>query len=153
MDGGKAMNSQTKSGRALVVAGLGSRRACEAHEIVALVGEAIDRARNHAGIGRCRVTALAAPAFKKDERALLDAATDLGLPLLWIEEAAMHAAEPRCETRSDRALEATGFASVAEAAALAAAGPGSRLILPRINSAAATCALAERGLASEERTR
>ena len=118
-----------------------------------LVGEAIKAAGDRAGIGRCRVTALAAPAFKKDERALLEAATDLGLPLLWIEDAAMRAAEPRCETRSDRALEATGFASVAEAAALAAAGPGSRLVLPRINSGAATCALAQRGLTSEGRAR
>lgn len=142
------MSNRAKDSRALVVAGLGCRRGCAAGEIVALVGTAIDRARDHAGIGRCRVTALAAPAFKKDTPALLDAATDLGLPLLWIEEAAMHAAEPRCETRSDKAREATGFASVAEAAALAAAGPGSRLMLPRINSGAATCALAERETAA-----
>jgi cobalt-precorrin 5A hydrolase len=36
----------------------------------------------------------------------------------------------------------TGLASVAEAAALAAAGPDSRLLLPRISGARATCALA-----------
>jgi cobalt-precorrin 5A hydrolase len=57
----------------------------------------------------------------------------------------MKAAEPRCPTRSDKALETTGFSSVAEAAALAAAGAGGILVLPRISSAKATCALAERG--------
>ncbi len=147
------MNEQAKSSRALVVAGVGCRRDCDAREIVALVGEAIKAAGDRAGIGRCRVTALAAPAFKKKEPALLHAAADLGLPLLWIEDKAMRAAEPRCETHSEKAREATGFASVAEAAALAAAGPDGRLVLPRINSGAATCALAERGLTSEGRTR
>jgi cobalt-precorrin 5A hydrolase len=37
---------------------------------------------------------------------------------------------------------AVGVGSVAEAAALAAAGPAGRLALPRIAGAAATCALA-----------
>ena len=36
-----------------------------------------------------------------------------------------------CRTRSERTLERFGIASVAEAAALAAAGPGSNLIVPR----------------------
>lgn len=36
-----------------------------------------------------------------------------------------------CETRSERTLSRFGIASVAEAAALAAAGPGSSLIVPR----------------------
>jgi cobalt-precorrin 5A hydrolase len=36
-----------------------------------------------------------------------------------------------CATQSKRSLELFGIASIAEAAALAAAGPGSRLIVPR----------------------
>lgn len=36
-----------------------------------------------------------------------------------------------CLTRSERTLERFGVASVAEAAALAAAGPGSHLVVPR----------------------
>jgi cobalt-precorrin 5A hydrolase len=36
-----------------------------------------------------------------------------------------------CVTRSERTLDLFGIASVAEAAALAAAGPGSHLVVPR----------------------
>lgn len=36
-----------------------------------------------------------------------------------------------CSTRSERAMALLGVASVAEAAALVCAGPGSRLIMPR----------------------
>jgi cobalamin biosynthesis protein CbiG len=46
-------------------------------------------------------------------------------------------------TGSAIAQRATGTGSVAEGSALAAAGAGSQLILPRIACARATCALAE----------
>lgn len=130
----------------MIVAGIGCRSGCGADEIVALIGEAVKAA----GIANCRFTALAAPAFKRDETGPREAAERLGLPLLLIEDDAMRDAEPRCVTRSDTAREATGFSSVAEAAALAAAGAGGRLVAPRIASASATCALAERGPPSFE---
>jgi cobalt-precorrin 5A hydrolase len=57
-------------------------------------------------------------------------------------EAALKAAEPRALTRSERVVALTGLGSVAEAAALAGAGPVSRLVQPRIASANATCAIA-----------
>ena len=69
-----------------------------------------------------------------------EAATLLGLPLLLVDDAALHDAQPRCPTRSTAALHATGLASVAEAAALAASG--GPLLLPRITAGGATCALA-----------
>ncbi|MCE8009624.1 cobalamin biosynthesis protein [Aestuariivita sp.] len=49
-------------------------------------------------------------------------------------------------TKSDRSIAAHGVGSVAEACALAAAGPGAKLLGPRVISAdrTATCALAER---------
>jgi len=124
----------------MIVAGIGCRKGCGADEIVTLIRAAVERA----GIANCRFTALAAPAFKADEAGPREAAERLGLPLLRIGEQALKAAEPRCPTHSEAALEATGFASVAEAAALAAAGADARLVLPRIASGAATCALAER---------
>lgn len=125
----------------MIVAGIGCRAGCDGDEIVALIGEAVAKA----GIASCRFTALAVPVFKANEPGPRQAAERLGLPLLPVEETAMRDAEPRCPTRSHRALDATGFSSVAEAAALAAAGVGGRLILARISSARATCALAERG--------
>ncbi len=115
----------------MIVAGIGCRRDCPAAHIVAAVREAERRAG-------CAANALAAPAFKRAEAGLAEAARLLGVPLLWVSDADLARAQPDCVTRSATALRATGFASVAEAAALA----GSRtLLLPRIVHGAATCAL------------
>ncbi len=48
----------------------------------------------------------------------------------------------RCITNSERSLAATGVPSVAEAAALAAAGPEGMLLTPRVSFATVTVALA-----------
>lgn len=73
--------------------------------------------------------------------AFYDAAA-LGVPLVLVPRAELEAAGARVQTRSERVLEMTGVPSVAEAAALAAAGPQARLIVPRIAARTATCALA-----------
>lgn len=119
-----------------VIAGLGFRRGVLAEEIAALVREACRRSGRAASI-------LAAPAFKRDDNGLAQAAESLGLRLVSIEADALAAAQAGCPTSSERTQRAVGFGSVAEAAALAAAGPGARLLLPRIASARVTCALAE----------
>ena len=97
-------------GETMIVAGIGCRTGCGADEIVALIGDAVKQA----GIANCKFTALAAPRFKEGEAGPREAAERMHLPLLLIDDAAMKAAEPRCPTRSDKALEATGFSSVAE---------------------------------------
>ncbi len=117
----------------MIVAGIGCRRACPADEIVDLV--------QRAGRLAAPPDALAAPDFKRDEPGLLEAARRLGLDLVFVATDAMAAVQPGCVTCSAKALRATGLASVAEAAALA---HGGRLLLPRIASARATCALATR---------
>lgn len=119
----------------MIVAGVGCRRDCPAEDIVALVR----RATASAG---CAVSALAAPDFRSDERGVQSAAATLGLPLTLVDRDALAAAQSRCVTRSMRVEHATGLASVAEAAALSAAGPASVLLMPRIAGARATCALA-----------
>jgi cobalt-precorrin 5A hydrolase len=120
-------------GEAVIVAGIGCRRGCPADAIVALVRQAETLA--------APVAALAAPAFKRNEPGLLQAADRLGVPLLFVEDTALAAAQVLCVTRSDAAERATGFASVAEAAAL---GAGGVLLLPRLTGAGVTCALARR---------
>jgi len=117
----------------MIVAGIGCRRACPAARIVALV----TRAAAAAGV---RIDALAAPIFKDDEPGLREAALALGLPLHFVAAEAMTGAQDRCVTRSEAALRATGYASVAEGAALAIAGLP--LLLPRIGEGEATCAIA-----------
>ena len=111
----------------MITAGLGCRRGCTAAELVALIQAA------------GRPDRLAAPAFKRDEPGLHAAAAQLGLPLDFIEDRALASAQPHCLTRSAAAAQATGHASIAEAAAIARGGA---LLGPRIASANATCALA-----------
>ncbi len=118
-----------------VIAGIGCRRGCPAEDIVALVR----RAEAAAG---CRVGALAAPAAKGHETGPHGAAAQLGVPLLLVAAAPLAAAQDRCVTRSACAARTLGVAAVAEGCALAAAGEGGALVLPRIASARATCALA-----------
>jgi cobalt-precorrin 5A hydrolase len=113
--------------QAMIVAGIGCRRGCTAEEIVALV-----RAAGAAD-------ALAAPAFKRHEPGLHEAARQLGLELRFVTDAALAAVQPLCVTRSAAAERTTGHASIAEAAALAGGGV---LVRARIASANATCALA-----------
>ena len=119
-----------------LIAGVGMRRGTGSKEIVALVHLA------SAAVGR-PVTALAAPAFRRGETGLAEAARALQIDLLFIEDGALQAMQPRCVTHSAIAERAVGYSSVAEASALAGAGPRARLVLPRIKSRSATCALAD----------
>lgn len=121
----------------LIVAGLGCRRACSGAEIVAL-------ARRSAALAGRLPALLAIPWFRREETGPAAAAELLGLPLLVVTEAALAAAQPFCITRSAPALAARGLASIAEGCALAGAGIGATLILPRIASVMATCAIAEK---------
>jgi cobalt-precorrin 5A hydrolase len=59
-----------------------------------------------------------------------------------ISESELKAAGGRATTRSERVSALMGLPSLAETAALAAAGPSARLIVSRLIVGAATCALA-----------
>lgn len=119
----------------IVVAGIGLRPGAGAEEIVGLV----ERAVRASG---CGPSVLAVPWFRADEAGPEAAARLLSVALRVVPPDALDAAQPRCRTRSARAQAHVGVASVAEGCALATAGPEARLLLPRIASAAVTCALA-----------
>ena len=89
---------------------------------------------------------LAAPAFRYGHAGVFRAAALLGLPLAWVGQAALQAAQPLCQTRSAAAAASVGIASVAEGCALAVSGGTGRLLLPRLAGQGATCALAESGV-------
>ncbi|MCG5240759.1 cobalamin biosynthesis protein [Azospirillum doebereinerae] len=124
----------------MIAAGLGCRRGCGWEEIATLVAAAFDEAS--LGAAARRGVLLAAPTMKREEAGMAEAARALGLTLAFLDEEALVAAQGRVQTRSATVLAAVGLASVAEAAALAAAGPGSRLLLPRRSTPRATVALA-----------
>jgi cobalt-precorrin 5A hydrolase len=111
------------------VAGLGCRRGVTAAEVLAAIAAAA------AG----PLDALATVPAKRDEPALAEAARALGLPLI----VAAPAAAERLATASAASLLATGTPSASEAAALAAAGPASRLVAPRLVLGRVTCAIAQ----------
>jgi cobalt-precorrin 5A hydrolase len=120
----------------IIVAGIGCRRDCSSDAIVAVVRRACAEAGREPSV-------LAAPEFKMGEAGLHAAANSLGLVLVTVARLALEAVQERCVTRSEHAARAIGVASVAEGCALAAAGMGGRLILPRISGEGVTCALAE----------
>jgi cobalt-precorrin 5A hydrolase len=119
----------------MIVAGLGFRTTCTADELVALI-ECVGEAAG------AKIAALAVPDFKAGTSALAGAAERLALEVRPVSRDDLIAVQSLCPSRSTAALDAVGVASVAEACALAAAGPGARLFAPRTASAAATCALA-----------
>jgi cobalt-precorrin 5A hydrolase len=96
-----------------------------------------------AAMKTARPDALAVPAFRRAEPGIAEASAALGLPILWVQRAALLGEQGRCLTRSARAEAEVGLSCVAEAAALYGAGTGSRLVLPRIAGGGVTCALAE----------
>lgn len=130
-----------------LVAGVGFRRGTQAVEIAGLIREALAA---H-GARPADLAALATAADRAGEACLRAAAATFGLSPTALDPAALAACDDRCVTRSPRVERLRGVGSLAEAAALAAAGPRAHLALPRIASAGATCALAVAGPRSAER--
>jgi cobalt-precorrin 5A hydrolase len=122
----------------MIVAGIGCRRGAGAPDIEAAIQAALARA----GIAVAALEAIATVSAKAAEPGIAATAAKLGLSVVLVPDAELKAAGARTVTRSDRVLAVTGVPSLAEAAALAAAGPSSRLIASRLVVGAATCALA-----------
>ena len=125
----------------MIVAGVGCRRGAAAPDVEAAIRAALARA----GIASDALDAIATIAAKQSEAGIEVAAAKLGVTVVVVSEAELNAAADRTETRSERVLALVGVPSVAEAAALAAAGPSARLIGPRLVIGTATCALAASG--------
>jgi cobalt-precorrin 5A hydrolase len=122
----------------MIVAGVGCRRGAPAPDIETAIRTALARA----GIGDDALDAIATTQTKGAEAGIAAAAQKLGVRVVLVTEPELKAASARTSTRSERVLALTGVPSVAEAAALAAAGPSARLVGPRLVIGAATCALA-----------
>lgn len=123
------------------VAGIGCRKNAGAGEIIA----AVEAALNGHGLEPSVLGTLAAPIFKEEEPGILAAAYALGLPLVFVSAEQLEGASTRGMSHSALSLKVSGAASASEAAALAAAGEGSRLLGPRIAIGNVTCAIAESG--------
>jgi cobalt-precorrin 5A hydrolase len=119
-----------------VAIGVGCRKGCSADAIESLVRQALDRASGAAALGLFTLI------DKRDEAGLTDAAGRLGLDLTYLSREALREREDGVQTHSPLVESLFGVRSVAEAAALAGAGPASVLVVPRIAEGGATCAVA-----------
>jgi len=83
---------------------------------------------------------------RKAEAGLVAAMSEaLGVPVRFFDAATLEAETPRLKNPSDAVFRQMGCHGVAEAAALAAAGPAAELILPKTAGKGVTCAIARAG--------
>ena len=125
---------QTVSGR--VAIGVGCRKGCSADAIAGLVRQALT------GLSNATPSGLFTLIDKDGEAGLVAAAKDLDIPLTFLSRETLRAHAARVQTAAPYTEAAFGVPSVAEAAALAGAGAGAVLIVPRIAANGATCAIA-----------
>ncbi|MGE3874005.1 MAG: precorrin-3B C(17)-methyltransferase [Parvibaculaceae bacterium] len=118
--------------------GVGGERGVSAEELLALVEDTLARNR----LSKHALAAVASIDLKEDETAIHAVAQHLSLPLRVFTAAELNAEAPKLKTPSELVMKEVGCPGVAEGAALAAAGPDARLIVPKTKSARATCAVA-----------
>lgn len=123
----------------MIVAGFGFRKTAT----VASLEDALRFARHRHG-SDVTIACLATAADKADTAPFSTLALSLDLPTRAIDSAALTAQQTPTRSKASQAARATG--SVAEAAALVAAGHAARIVVARVISpdGMATCALAER---------
>jgi cobalt-precorrin 5A hydrolase len=126
-------------GQTVMVAGIGCRSGVSAEQIEAALAAAL---KPILASGRS-LSLIATPAAKGHEPGIIAAAASRSLPLVLISQSDLQAADSGTLTHSGHSMAAMNVHSVAEAAALAGAGPASRLLGPRIAIGPVTCALAE----------
>jgi cobalt-precorrin 5A hydrolase len=123
----------------MIVAGIGCKKDAPQGSIEAVIIMALDAC----GMTRERLAALATHVSKRSEAGIEQVCSLWGLPLLVFTTAEMQGVTDQVETRSERVVELMGLPSVAEAAALTGAGRGARLLVARVSTHDATCAIAE----------
>lgn len=129
------MSRQT--GSRIVAIGVGCRAGVAGEAIAALARRALGEAG--APEGALRMFTLDA---KVNEPGLVEGARLLGVKLISLPLAALNAQAKRILTPSKAAESRFGAPNIAEAAALAGAGEGGRLIGPRLAADGVTCAVA-----------
>lgn len=118
--------------------GIGCERGVDPQELSGLVEATLAR---H-DLARESIACVVSLDIKADEAAIHAIANALNAPARFFTAEALAREELRLATPSDEVRRAVGVAGVAEAAALAAAGADSTLIVQKQRSARATCALA-----------
>ncbi len=122
----------------MIAAGIGCKKGASGIEVSAAVETALEK---H-GLEMTALSALATARMKQDEVGIIMAGGMLNLPLILIDKKVLGDMSGRVLSHSEKSMAVAGTPSVSEAAALAAAGEGSRLLGPRVAVGPVTCALA-----------
>jgi cobalt-precorrin 5A hydrolase/precorrin-3B C17-methyltransferase len=130
----------TRARGMIVTIGIGCKRDAAPDAVLELVHATLAEA----GLSPGAIACIATIDRKKDEAAIDRIAAQLGVPVRFFPADALTAQTPVAQT-SERVLDAVDTPSVAEAAALLAAGSGAKLIVRKRKSAHATCAIAASG--------
>lgn len=123
----------------VLAVGVGCERGADPGEAVALVRDALDGET----LAEAAVAAVVSLDLKSDEPAVHAVAAALQRPARFFDAARLEAETPRLANPSDLVYRAVGCHGVAEAAALAAAGPDGRLVVSKRKSGRVTCAVAQ----------
>jgi cobalt-precorrin 5A hydrolase/precorrin-3B C17-methyltransferase len=123
---------------ATLALGVGCERGAAAGEVLALARETLAEA----GLAPAAVAGVFSIDLKSDEPAMHELAEALDVPARFFDAATLEAETPRLANPSDTVFREVGAHGVAEAAALAAAGPDGVLVAPKRKSRRATCAIA-----------
>lgn len=123
---------------ATLVMGLGCERHAEASELIALAEEVLNRNN----LAPAALAAIASIDIKADEAAIHAAAAHFSVPARFFTADELKREAPRLKNPSETVAKEVGVPGVAEAAALAGAGPSGELIVEKTRSHRATCAIA-----------
>ncbi|MFN4309822.1 MAG: precorrin-3B C(17)-methyltransferase [Ferrovibrio sp.] len=121
-----------------IAIGVGCERNARPVELIRLVQTTLS---DH-GIARDSIAGVYSLDLKADEPAMQELARWLGVPFRVFDAATLEAETPRLANPSDTVFAEVGCHGVSEGAALAAAGPDATLIVPKVKSERATCAIA-----------
>ena len=121
-----------------LVLGLGCERHTEPAELIGLA----EKVMAEHNLAPAALAAVASLDLKEDEAAVHAVARHFGVPARFFTAEELARETPRLRNPSDIVAREVGVAGVAEAAALAVAGPQSDLIAEKTRSARGTCAIA-----------
>ncbi len=123
------------------VIGVGCVRGCSVNELRSLVLKTLD----NAGIRPASIAGMYSIDLKADEPAIHSLASELNSPVRFFDAPTLEQEFSRLTQPSERVFLEVGCHGVCEAASLAAAGPSGELVVPKVKSATATCAIARIG--------
>lgn len=125
----------------MIVAGIGCQKGATGQQIAA----AIRRSLSQYAAAEPDLGLILTGVIKGQEAGLREAASQFGVPFMIVDDGRLKSASDKCLTTSQASIDATGLPSLSEAAAIIGAGPGGRLLGPRIVVDGVTCALAATG--------